>query len=103
VKRYEDDPGDPEGWDVLQEDFRDEVLQCAPAWFQKDDSRDPEWRWAQDPHVREHIRPFVADKAQTAQFLASKGLALTDEGRDLFLDAVGDEFVPAIQLLILLC
>jgi len=56
-----------------------------------------------NPHVREHIRPFVADKAQTAQFLASKGLALTDEGRDLFLDAVGDEFVPAIQLLILLC
>jgi integrase len=100
VKRHEDDPGDPEGWEVLQEDFRDEVLQCAPPWFQNDDSRDPDWRWAQDPDVREHIRPFVADKAQTAQFLASKGLALTDEGRDLFLDAVGDEFVPAIQLLI---
>ena len=100
VKRHEDDPGDPEGWEVLQEDFRDEVLQCAPPWFQNDDSRDPDWRWAQDPDVREHIRPFVADKAETAQFLASKGLALTKEARDLFLDAAGNEFVPAIQLLI---
>jgi hypothetical protein len=100
VKRHEDDPGDLEGWEVLQEDFRDEVLQCAPAWFQNDDSRDPDWRWAQDPDVREHIGPFVADKAETAQFLASKGLALTKEARDLFLDAVGNEFLPAIQLLI---
>jgi integrase len=100
VKRYEDDPGDPEGWEVLQDDLRDEVLQCAPAWFRKDESRDPDWRWAQGPHIREHIRPFVADNAQTAQFLASKGLALTNQARDLFLDAVGNEFVPAIQLLI---
>jgi hypothetical protein len=100
VKLYEDDPGDPEGWEVLQDEMREEVLQCAPAWFQKDESRDPTWRWAQDLDVRQHLRPFVGDKAQTAQFLASKGLALTNEARDLFLDAVGDEFVPAIQLLI---
>src|SRR5262249_9404902 len=46
---------------------------------------DPGWTWAEDEDVRATLRPVVADKAETAQFLASRGLALTPEARARFL------------------
>jgi integrase len=100
IKRYEDDPGDPEGWEELLDDMRQALLECAPAWFREDESLDPGWKWAEDEDVQLHMRPLVADKAETAQFLASRGLALTAEARDRFLDAVADEFSAALQLLV---
>jgi hypothetical protein len=45
------------------------------------------------------IRPMVADEAETTQFLASTGLLLSSEARDVFLDAVADELLAAFQLL----
>src|SRR5262249_13600428 len=76
------------------------LLECAPAWFRKDESLDPDWRWAQDEDVRADMRPLVADKAETAQFLASRGIVLTPEARDRFLDAVDGEFGAALKLLV---
>jgi integrase len=100
VQRYEDEPGDPVGWDELRADLRYALLDEAPEWFREDESLDPDWRWASDEEVRVAMRPLVADKAQTAQFLAHKGLALTPEGRDRFMDAVETEFDAALKLLI---
>jgi integrase len=100
VARYEDDPGDPKGWEELLAEAQQELLQCAPDWFVKNENLDPEWKWAEDEDVRAYMRPFIADNARTAQFLASRGVALTPEARDRFLDGVADEFGPALRLLI---
>lgn len=100
VNRYEDDPGDPVGWEELLGDMQHALLECSPLWFRNDERLDPDCRWAQDEDVRVHMRPLVADKAETAQFLASRGLALAAEARDRFLDAVDDEFGAALKLLI---
>jgi len=55
--------------------------------------------WTRDPEVRAGIRPIVADEAKTAQFLAIRGVVLTNEAQALFLDCVLDEFIAAILLL----
>ncbi len=42
------------------------------------------------------IRPQIADEAKTAQFLASKGIVLSNEAQAMFLDCVLPEFIAAI-------
>jgi integrase len=103
VQRHEDDPGDPEYWDALLDEIRHELLHHAPEWFEKSYSADPnpDWTWTQDEDVRVAMRPLIADKAKTAKFLVSRGLALTAEARDRFLDAVETEYIAALQLLML--
>jgi hypothetical protein len=49
-----------------------------------------------DPEVRKHMRPTVADLGHTAQFLADRGITLTNKARDLFLDCVLLNVVPAL-------
>ena len=57
------------------------------------------WRnldWTREPEVLEGIRPQIADEAKTAQFLAWKGIVLSNEAQALFLDWVLPEFMAAI-------
>jgi hypothetical protein len=61
VGKYEDDPGDPVGWEELLDELQQALLECAPAWFRESENLDPDWRWAQDEDVRAHMRPLVAD------------------------------------------
>src|SRR5262245_48559154 len=37
INRYEDDPGDPGGWEELLDELQQALLECAPAWFRKDE------------------------------------------------------------------
>jgi integrase len=61
---------------------------------------DDDWqRWINEPSVRPDARAIIADRAYTAQFLADKGLTLTDAARDLFLDCVEEEFIEATRRL----
>lgn len=99
IGRYENDPGDPIGWEELLGEFQTVTLECAPEWFRNDERLDPEWRWAEDEGVRAHLRPFIADNAHTAQFLANRGLALAPQARDRFLDAVDTELAAALKLI----
>jgi integrase len=100
VELNEDNPGDPEGWEERLDEMQRALLEAAPDWFRKNESLDPDWKWAEDEDVRAHMRPLVADKAQTAQFLASRGLVLTAEARNRFLDAVDDEFAATLKIII---
>src|SRR5262249_45259290 len=88
------------GWEELLDNMQCALLECAPDWFRKNESLDPDWKWTQNDDVRVHMRPLIADKAETAQFLAMRGLVLTNEARDRFLDAVEDEFAAALKLLV---
>ncbi len=48
----------------------------------------------------DYLRPFIADEARTAQFLAAKRVQLDPPSRDLFLDYVARDFFAALDLLV---
>jgi hypothetical protein len=51
-------------------------MSVAPASHEQNPKADPYWEWANEPEVREAVRPQVAELARVATFLASEGLAL---------------------------
>ena len=51
------------------------------------------------PRVREGIRPLIADLGQTSQFLAHRGIVLSNAARELFLDRVVSDLLAALVLL----
>jgi integrase len=99
VARYENEPGKALRWWWLETNYLDDLKDLAPDPFKEHEEQDPAWGWMDDPEARAGVRALVADAAQTAQFLASKGVTLTNEARGLFLDALEKEFLPAVQLL----
>ncbi len=97
VARHEENPGPPERWKDLQEALGDHLMHHAP-----DHIVEQGWRaldWMREPEVLEGIRPQIADEAKTAQFLAAKGLVLSNDAQAMFLDRVLPEFMNAIVLL----
>ena len=94
VAHHEDDPGDPEHWSLGFSLLMDDLLEDAPDEVKEQPISDLEW--TRHPDVRARVRPVVADRADTAQFLASRGIALTNEARTLFLDCVLDNYITAL-------
>jgi integrase len=97
VARYEGDPGDPVAyeealWDMVgaMRDFAPDEVREHPLKY-KD--------WERDPEVRKGVRPVLADMGHTAQFLASRGIALTHKAHALFLDFALDNYLQALLLL----
>jgi integrase len=92
VNQHEENPGQPRRWAELRE-----VL----FLLLEDVAGDPETGEIdmEAPEVRQEIHPRLADEAKTAQFLASKGEALTPAANGMFLDALLDEFLEATDLL----
>ena len=97
VARHDDDPGQPEQWDQELWWIIDELQSFAPDEVRAEPMRDLEW--TRDPDVRSGIRPMLADRGHTAQFLASRGIGLTHVAHALFLDCVLDNYIPALSLL----
>jgi hypothetical protein len=97
VSRHEDDPGKPELWDAEQWRILDAMLLHAPEHVQKEPVND--LAWARDRQVREGVGATLADLGHTAQFLASRGITLTNEARKRFLDCVLDNYIAALSLL----
>jgi hypothetical protein len=100
VKLHEADPGKPKYW----RDFSDHVVWNvirpeAPDEYEEDPGSDPHADWQYDPEVREAVRPQIAELARVATFLANEGKALNLTAHALFVDAVSDNLLPAIQLL----
>jgi hypothetical protein len=99
VGQREENPGKASRWAALEDVLIDQILSLAPDWYREDSLRDPECEWAREPGALVELHPVVADEAKTTQFLASKGLVLSREARELFLGAVVDELPAAFQLL----
>jgi hypothetical protein len=97
VARYETDPGRPERWETEWWRLVDALLDHAPAEVREEPIRDLEW--TRDPEIRAGIRPVLADRGHTAQFLADRGLSLTNAAQTLFLDCVLDNYSAALLLL----
>ena len=60
----------------------------------------PDELWEQDEKLRNAVRPVLADVGETAQFLATKSMALNNEARDLFLDFLYSDLAAALKFLI---
>jgi hypothetical protein len=97
VSQYEENPGRPRDWTAACRAFEDDVEEAA---------RDPETGEIGEidmevPVTREYVRkevyPWFADTA--AQFLASRGEALTPVAMTVFLDELISEFHTAITRL----
>jgi integrase len=100
VKQHEDDPGPAKRWREMGDYFVWNVLrEHAPAEYEARPGDDPSWEWANEPEVREAIRPHVAELARVAAFLASEGVALNNDAYVRFVDAVAGNLYPAIALL----
>jgi integrase len=83
----------------LDDYFWDVVMAEAPDEFREDVNSDPDWKWMDAPEVRKKLRPVIAEVAQTALFLASRGLVLDREAHAAFLDDVESEFTSALAIL----
>jgi integrase len=94
VGRHEENPGTPEHWRTMWDVLILELENHASPEIHERPWENLEW--TRDPEVRAGIRPVIADEAKTAQFLASKGVVLTNDAQALFLDCVLDEFMAAI-------
>jgi hypothetical protein len=94
VAKYEKEDADPEAYEEALWDIIDAMREFAPDEVREQPLRD--MRWARDREVREGVRPVVADLGHTAQFLASRGLALTNKAQGLFLDRVLDNYEQAL-------
>ncbi len=94
VARHEDDPGKPETWEAGQWLIIDDMLRYAPDHVREEPISD--LAWTRDPEVRAGIRPVIADRGDTAQFLANRGVALTNEARARFLDGVLDNYIAGL-------
>jgi len=70
VTKHETNPGSATKWEAREDELTDEIVSLAPVSCQENPA------------------------SGTAEFLARKGLVLSLEARDLFLDAVVDE-LPA--------
>jgi integrase len=94
VSNYEKEDADPEAYEAALWDIIEAMREFAPDEVREQPLRD--MRWARDREVREGVRPVVADLGHTAQFLASRGLALTNKAQGLFLERVLDNYEQAL-------
>lgn len=103
LRKHEEDPGekpradDPGQWWWRLQDLLEAIADVAPTSVRNEGEK--LWEWSRTEEARVKVRPVVADEAQTAQFLALRGLSLSPTGRDRFLDSVEEEFRHAVALL----
>jgi integrase len=93
--RHSDEPGDPAAW---RSDY--ERLETAYDRFSPEiDERDDGGSWRDHPNVRRHVRAVLSDLAQASTFLSEKGIVLTPEARENFLDALERHYSAALGLM----
>ena len=103
VAQHENEPGEPGGyWDAALDDLISDMRWHYAVHVDPDDPWKDEYgntgkEIMRDPEVRKKMRPIIADLGHTAQFLASPGIPpLNNEARDLFLDCVLINSIPAL-------
>ena len=98
IAQHEENPGAPEQWDENFSLLIDLLMQYAPDDIQTQNPYDLD-QLVHNPEVRNGIRPGMAEEARVDQFLADRGISLTPEAYDLFIDCVLPEYVHAVLLL----
>ena len=84
VGQHEEQPGDPEQWDLMAEEF-----ERASTTF-----TDP-----QAPAARRHLHRALTSMGRVDEFLQTHGMVLSGDARAAFLDTLKGEFIPALATL----
>lgn len=100
IAKHELDLRTPAHWRTLADTLIWDVMRPhAPDDYEERPKGDPHWDWRTDPKVRDEVRPAIAAQAETAAFLLEQGLNLSPDATSLFVDAVSDNLLPALQRL----
>jgi hypothetical protein len=94
---HEDNPGTPEQWDKQFWALIDRMEEFAPESILSANYKTTDQ--IQAPEVRDGIRPTIAKEAKVDQFLASRGIALTEEAYSRFVDCVLDDYIAVVGVL----
>jgi integrase len=92
------DLGEPSKWFQCADLMCAAVMDATPYW-ENDDPVFHQKDRGKEPAVREEVHPWLAEQAETAQFLASKGEVLTAAAMTAFLDEVLNLYIDACSLL----
>ena len=95
TSQHEENPGEPEQWEERFWLLIDRLEDFAPDHLIRENPKRLDWI-LRDQEVRDGIRPAIAKEAKVDQFLADKGLVLTQESYDLFVNYVLEEYVAAV-------
>jgi integrase len=96
IAQNERDLRTPGHWRKLSDTLVWDVIHPhAPKEYLEDTRADPDWDWKAHPDVRAEVRPLVAQEAKVASFLHEKGIPLTEDAMNAFLDAVEDNLLTA--------
>ena len=89
---------DKNKWEALREQVHEALFEAVSEneW----ERSDPDALWRDDAELRKALRPILADVGETAQFLATKRLALNNEARDRFLDWLYEDLAEALRRLL---
>lgn len=100
VAKHQQADQSSEHWRTLSDVYFWDVLMAeAPQGFNELRPHERDWEWMKDADVRIKLRPLIAEEAQTALFLAHKGIVLNTDAHALFLDNVEDQFGDALSTL----
>jgi integrase len=100
IARHEKDLRTPAHWKALSDIAVWEVIRPhAPEEYELRPGDDLQWDWKSAPAVREAIRPQIAASAGTAVFLREQAISLTPDATVLFIDAVSDSYLDALNRL----
>jgi integrase len=85
-------------WDEARDKVQDAMREVVGE--RRWEENHPGELWEQDEELRTAVRPVLADVGETAQFLATKALVLTNDARDQFLDHLYNDLAEALRRLI---
>ncbi len=89
--------GTDSDWSEVLDEVQDAMRQFVGQ--RRWEEHHPNELWEHDEQLRKATRPLLADVGETAQFLATKGIALNNSARDLFLDWLYGDLAAALKLL----
>ena len=86
---------DQKKWEDLRDRVHEALREAAgdDVW-ERSDADD---LWREDAGLRKVVRPVLADAGEAAQFLAVKGLVLSGEARESFLDWLYEDLAAALR------
>jgi integrase len=97
VKQHDEEPGDPDQWDLMAEEYENSFAKFASESFATlADDRDDAPR---TPAVRRSVHHALTSLGRIEQFLHERNAVLGEEAKGVLLDAIEVEFMPALATL----
>ena len=91
VAQYEEEPGDPEQWDLMAEEYETSFTRFMKA------DEDPDSPYT--PAQRRSVHRALTSLGRVEEFLHSHRMVLSGDAKATFLDALEGEFPPALATL----